>query len=320
MARELPIAVPDGLPEHHLAALAWFVENRGQVTGWPRPIMTNGGQQTLLATKAKGIYKPRWSTYALSVREMLDSPYRDLAPVHHEDGSWTYLYSQEGKSPSDALDRFTNQGLLACMRDGVPIGVMRQSASAGRVQYEVLGLALVTRWSDGLFTLEGVAPSGGTRSHPGPLGEIEVLSQTAADVPGDPPTDPIDGRRRVLASILARQGQKAFRAALITAYGGKCAITGTGVLPTLEAAHIRPYSASGTNSVRNGLLLRADLHTLFDVGLVAIDSSDHRILLAASLAGTAYEYLEGERLRIPRRDDLHPDREHLDSQRQWAGL
>lgn len=308
-----------GLPARHAAALAWFITHRGQTVGWPQPIRVSTGDEALLATKAKGIYKPAWSEYALSVREMLASPYRDLAPVMHQDGTWTYLYSQEGRGPEDAEKLYTNRGLFACMRDGVPIGVLRETPSARTVQYEVLGLALVSRWSDGLFTLEGISPTGITRPHAGPSGEIEVLQQ-ALPPPPTPATEPVEGRRRVLSSILARQGQRPFRAALLQAYKGKCAMTGTGVLPALEAAHIRPYAESGTSSVGNGLLLRADVHTLFDVGLVAVDTSDHRILIANELVGSSYEPLGGALLRVPSKKELRPNPEYLDAQRHWAGL
>ena len=59
-----------------------------------------------------------------------------------------------------------------------------------------------------------------------------------------------------------------FRDALIGAYAGRCAITGCSVLDILEAAHITPYLGPDTNHVTNGLLLRADLHTLFDTCLL----------------------------------------------------
>jgi len=62
----------------------------------------------------------------------------------------------------------------------------------------------------------------------------------------------------------ARIGQGSFRVLVTNAYDRRCAMTGERTLPALEAAHIRAYSDSGLHSVNNGLLLRADLHRLFD--------------------------------------------------------
>ena len=74
----------------------------------------------------------------------------------------------------------------------------------------------------------------------------------------------------------ARLGQGAFRVLVTDAYDRRCAITGERTLPTLEAAHIRPYSERGPNRVSNGLLLRSDWHRLFDEGYVTI-TPDHRV-------------------------------------------
>jgi putative restriction endonuclease len=68
----------------------------------------------------------------------------------------------------------------------------------------------------------------------------------------------------------ARLGQGAFRVLVTEAYRKRCAITGERVLPVLEAAHIRPFASDGPNHTSNGLLLRSDLHTLFDRGYVTV--------------------------------------------------
>ncbi|NIR30184.1 MAG: HNH endonuclease [Gammaproteobacteria bacterium] len=70
----------------------------------------------------------------------------------------------------------------------------------------------------------------------------------------------------------ARLGQGAFRILVTDAYRRRCAITQERTLPALEAAHIKAYSESGPNRVCNGLLLRSDLHRLFDVGYVTVTS------------------------------------------------
>jgi putative restriction endonuclease len=67
-----------------------------------------------------------------------------------------------------------------------------------------------------------------------------------------------------------RIGQGAFRVGVIEAYHRRCSLTGEKTLPVLEAAHIQPYSYSGINSVSNGILMRSDIHKLFDSGYVTV--------------------------------------------------
>jgi putative restriction endonuclease len=73
----------------------------------------------------------------------------------------------------------------------------------------------------------------------------------------------------------ARLGQGAFRVLVTESYGRRCAITGERTLPVLEAAHIRPYADSGPHLINNGILLRSDLHTLFDAGYLTLTEKYH---------------------------------------------
>lgn len=113
------------------------------------------------------------------------------------------------------------------------------------------------------------------------------------------PSNAVDDRRRVLASIVRRRGQPAFRSALLQAYGGRCAMTGCDVTDALEAAHIHPYLGAGSNTVSNGLLLRADIHTLFDLYLVAVNPDSLRIAVAPALRQSTYGELDGSALASP---------------------
>jgi putative restriction endonuclease len=74
----------------------------------------------------------------------------------------------------------------------------------------------------------------------------------------------------------ARLGQGTFRVLVTEAYERRCAISGEKTLPALEASHIKPYASSGPHLVSNGLLLRADLHLLFDDGYLTL-SDDLRV-------------------------------------------
>lgn len=114
------------------------------------------------------------------------------------------------------------------------------------------------------------------------------------------PESVIDARSRVYASIVRRRGQSSFRSALIAAYDGKCAITESDVIEVLEAAHVHPYRGTETNVTTNGLLLRADIHTLFDLYLISIDPETRTICVAPNLTETTYASLQGVALRNPR--------------------
>lgn len=117
--------------------------------------------------------------------------------------------------------------------------------------------------------------------------------------------------------IKPRLGQASFRALVTDAYDRRCAITGESTLVALEAAHIVPYGKMGTHDVRNGLLLRADFHRLFDVGLVTV-SPDFRVKISSRIReswfnGKAYYRLNDQPLSVlPRRPADQPDRDFLD--------
>lgn len=102
-----------------------------------------------------------------------------------------------------------------------------------------------------------------------------------------------------LQQIRTRRGQAQFRRALIEAYDGKCAFSGCDVLDVLESAHVVPHAHGGSYAVSNGLLLRADLHTLFDLHLIRIDAN-RKIRIADSLYGTMYQEFEGKVVRLPK--------------------
>jgi HNH endonuclease len=125
-----------------------------------------------------------------------------------------------------------------------------------------------------------------------------------------------EARQRIAEAINYRRGQTEFRDKLIEIYGGKCTITGCDAKEALEAAHIIPYRLDQNNDPENGLLLRADIHTLFDLGLLAINDSDMSVILSKELNGTVYENLHGRRLRLPRRHKNVPNKSFLAENRK----
>jgi putative restriction endonuclease len=296
----------------HQRRLAWFEEHQGEMTGFPQPLADG----LFLAGKAKGIYKPADLTYALSIRINLGSTYEDGAPVATPGGGWLLRYHQEGANPADRDRMFTNRGLMQCITYRVPVGVLREVGPAGhRSRYEVLGLAVPVRWSEGFFYLESLNP----RAIPVIDPVSDVLEATARAEENDDEADgseypkgDYDARLRVVRQIVARQGQSAFRSALLEAYKGRCAVTGCDATAALEAAHLRPYRGPDSNAVANGLLLRADIHTLLDLRLLAPDPGTRNVVLSKLLAGTQYESLTASRLTDPPEAAHRPTQETLE--------
>lgn len=113
-----------------------------------------------------------------------------------------------------------------------------------------------------------------------------------------------------------RRGQGAFRIEVTDSYERKCAITSEHTLPVLQAAHIRPVSIGGDHSINNGLLLRSDIHTLFDRGYVTI-SSDMKFRVSRRLNedwsnGRVYYALDGQKIYLPKQVECHPNHQYLE--------
>jgi putative restriction endonuclease len=115
--------------------------------------------------------------------------------------------------------------------------------------------------------------------------------------------------------VRPRVGQGVFRLAVTDAYGRACAVTNEHSLPALEAAHIRPYGEGGEHDIRNGLLLRSDLHRLFDRGYVTV-TPEHRLEVSRRLKddfsnGKSYYPLQGQAIALPTQSTVWPDPELL---------
>lgn len=124
------------------------------------------------------------------------------------------------------------------------------------------------------------------------------------------------GTRGIPRMTVPRVGQQAFKAVISENYGHRCALTGDKVRPVLEAAHIRSVKAGGEHRSDNGMLLRSDMHTLFDRGYI---SFDHRFRLRVSPAlrerfgnGDWLYAREGTLVNVPSRRVDQPAKEFLE--------
>lgn len=183
-------------------------------------------------------------------------------------------------------------------------------------------------WKDVIVALGGVpdlesdVSSGGTIEKEGLAKVRDLLLQGSRQPEHDPtpgtvgaalegagafdPDGVQDQRELVLASIARRRGQPAFRRQLLVAYESRCAVTGSGTVEALEAAHIDGYKGPDSNHVQNGLLLRADVHTLFDLGLLGVAPHTMSVWVAEAVTDEGYRALDGQALRLPVNDAHRP--------------
>ncbi len=119
----------------------------------------------------------------------------------------------------------------------------------------------------------------------------------------------------------ARQkgGKDEFRRQLLTAYGGRCAVTGWDGEPALEAAVIAGDADTGPYDVSNGLLLRADVRALFERNLLRIHPRTRKIFLADELLNTSYGRLAARQVRLPDKEEHRPSAESLRQRWDTAG-
>lgn len=117
--------------------------------------------------------------------------------------------------------------------------------------------------------------------------------------------------------VRPRMGQGHFKRAVADAYRHRCAVTASATFPSLEAAHIRPFADGGAHAVSNGLLLRTDVHRLYDRGYLSVDA-DLRLRVSPQLRRHGWngrEFYEreaaGYKIAAPDGPTNRPDRDAL---------
>ena len=301
------------LPEKMPSVLKWYRDNEDKkCTKLPMKIRTKEG---LALCRQSGIYSPssgevvykNGRRYALAVHSSHKDKYKDKNQIKLADGTWIYEYAKY--SGPDTKQQY-NESLLNCLEDGVPVGVIVPEKGGG---YRILGLAYVEHYNSvsGMFTLHGpvneqTEANGCFCFH----GEELLTGDEKKQLEDLKFSD--DDRRRIAAyRRVQREQQDKFRKYVLDAYAGSCAITETNVSEVLQAAHIKPYRGKHSQIVNNGILLRADMHLLFDAHLLSVEPETMRVHLSQRLGNSNYRGFGGREITLPQRANDAPDRDLL---------
>ncbi len=298
--------IPSGDRENYRALYRWFEENSGTVgsrflgqrlpgVGFPH-------------SAQRGIHTPSKRKYAATVTLTKNSSYVDGAFADLGDGTWVLHYCEHRNNANGAKVSTWNQPLINCLIDGVPVGVFMQEGNSSQSYLRALAFVEEYDPDSGVFILHG--PVSPETEH---IFKAHESSQAPTEQDELPSVDEIrkDTRQTILRTNIVRKGQRRFRSDLLQAYDGQCAITGYDVNPVLQAAHILEYRGTPSNNVKNGIVLRADIHILFDRALLGIDPSDFKVVLSKSIADSRYEDINGKSIQLPKDKNLWPSEDYV---------
>lgn len=300
------------VPPEFRTCYAWFIEHTGEKIPRLPHRMENPPATPIPLSRDSGIYIPSSSRveydgqrrYALSIHSTGKGNYDDASPIQFADGTWVLDYAAHaGKD----LDQGYNAALINCLHDGIPVGVMFKEPPG----YRVLGLAYVEQFNSAsmMFTLHGpITPqteAEGLFANPDFVSLPQHEQQLLMELDGT------DERLIVKARQVRRQQQGQFRKNLFDAYRGACAISGVTVPEVLQAAHINPYRGRKSQIASNGILLRADLHLLYDAHLISVEPDSLNVAMSDRLARTPYVQYNQHRLYEPQIASNAPNRELL---------
>jgi putative restriction endonuclease len=257
------------------------------------------GERIPLVNPQRGIFKPQQMKYLLSIKTVVPRKgakvwYDDQRAAHDQiyQGDETIEYSFMGANPEAADNRW----LREAMQNRIPL-IYFLGAFPGH--YHAIIPATIVTWD--------------ARS---------LCAEVSMGLPGELRADPQETaleRRYALRQVKARLHQTLFRAAVIAAYGGRCALSGLPETSLLDAAHIAADGDElmGQPVITNGLPLTKLHHAAFDTHLIGIDT-DYRIVVARRLLDTrdgptleALKGLHGNLINLPRRKRDQPDLERL---------
>ena len=262
------------------------------------------GETIRLATKARGIFKPRQMETLLSLKTVIPRSgrrhwYDDQIEV--QQNIFRDLESFEYSLMTGGLKAAPNRWILRACEQGIPVIYFLGIAPG---HYEPIVPAFI-------YSLD---PDRGV-CFVGP-GKADAAGVGVAH---QQPCESATERRYYMRQTQQRAHQSMFRAAVLRAYNGRCAVTGLPVAPLIDAAHIieDSHEELGQPVVPNGLPLSKIHHSAFDANLIGVDT-DHRIHVSERLLdendGPMLDLLKGakgSRIHLPSRSEDYPDPERL---------
>jgi putative restriction endonuclease len=257
------------------------------------------GERIPLINPQRGIFKPQQMRFLLSIKTVFPKPggkiwYDDQRDVHKQifEGDESVDYAFMGQN-SDAAD---NRWLREAFENGIPI-IYFLGIAPGR--YQAMLPAFISGWDATALKARVV---------------FGVIDQDALAPPENP-----QERRYALRAVKQRLHQASFREAVISAYNGRCALSGLPEPLLLDAAHIvsDKHERLGQPVVPNGIPLSKIHPAAFDAHLIGIDP-DYRLHVSERLLNQkdgpmleALKLLNGETIHLPSRDRDRPDRDRL---------
>ena len=264
-----------------------------------RPGFTFEGERIPLINLRRGIFKPHQMQFLLSIKTVFPKPggkvwYDDQREVHRQifEGDEAIDYAFMGNNPNAA----DNQWLREAFENQVPI-LYFLGIAPGR--YQAIFPVFISAWDDKALKAQVV---------------FAVPDQESLEPPSSTPE-----RRYALRSVQQRLHQASFREAVITAYNGRCVLSGLPEPLLLDAAHIVSDKDErlGQPVVPNGIPLSKIHHAAFDAHLIGIDP-DYRLHVSGRLLAQndgpmldALKRLNGETIHLPARAKDRPDRDRL---------
>lgn len=313
------------VPPEYLNAYDWYQSHEGEVfptlpMGKSAPDISGG----ITLARQSGIHTPSYDSldskgagkarYVLFVHSegstsSPNSPYPDMDVVRRSDGTWTFDYCAHRPTPGKVVNQSYNGDMMNNLRDGVPVAVYVKYPGIGYINY---GLGYVERYDafTDMFTLHG--PVSAEANNVDFCSVVPYEQLTVEEKQIFKAADDGDDRKKVLAEQIRREKQGEFRQALLEAYSGSCAATGVNVPEVLQAAHIDPYRGKKSQVVTNGMLLRADIHLLYDAHLLTILPEKNVIRVNKQLGSSYYGQFDGHRIQVPTNPLLRPNEELLE--------
>jgi putative restriction endonuclease len=264
-----------------------------------KPGFTVGGERIPFVNPQRGIFKPQQMEYLLSIRTVFPKPggrvwYDDQRDVHRQiyEGDEVIDYAFMGHNPDAAENRW----LRGAFENRIPI-IYFLGIAPGR--YQANFPAFISGWDRSSL-------------------KARVAFATPDSETTAPPSTPVE-RRYALRLVKQRLHQASFREAVITAYNGRCALSGLPEPMLLDAAHIAADKDEkyGQPVVPNGIPLSKLHHAAFDAHLIGIDA-DYRLHVSERLLDQddgpmleALKRLNGGMIHLPKRNKDRPDRDRL---------